>query len=55
MVVYDTFDIIIIEDLTQMVISYGIYEMSLRWVSYEMTKSVRFYLSYGCLIVIISP
>ena len=39
----------LIEDLTGVVISYEIYETSLRRVScisYEMTTSVRFYLSY---------
>ena len=35
-----------IEDLTLVVISYEIYETSLRRVSYEMTSSVRFCLSY---------
>ena len=41
--------IVFIEDFTQVVISYEIYEMSLQRVSeisYEMTMSVRFYLSY---------
>ena len=41
-----------IEDLTRVVISYEIYETSLRrvsWISYEMTTSVRLCLSYDCL------
>ena len=40
-----------IEDLTRVVISYDIYETSLRRVSqisYGMTTSVRFSLSYDC-------
>ena len=40
-----------IEDLTLVVISYEIYETSPRrvsWISYEMTTSVRFCLSYDC-------
>ena len=44
-------DITKIEDLTLVVISYEIYETSLRRVSeisYEMTTSVRFCLSYDC-------
>ena len=39
------------EDLTPVVISYVIYETSLWRVSYEMTTSVRFCLSYDSLIM----
>ena len=38
--------------LTRVVISYEIYETSPRrvsYISYEMTTSVRFFLSYDCL------
>ena len=42
------FTVYFIEGLTRVVISYEIYETSLRRVSYEMTMSVRFCLSYYC-------